>query len=278
MFNTNDSYDTATHQKGLLASELPLGCGVSIMDVGFVAVRLSGWVIVTALDRTTGSATGRSGYFYVWCSFNFLIKWLTTVLCQRKQRVEIGRVKWEFTIVNAAVPQGTIFGPFGFIHHINDRQTVQRVHTWNTLTTVLYSTHTTHCTRHMTHSPVSTARSEQQQAKQWTAKNQMGLNDDKTKELRIYVKWYPAQRQTHRASLPGVTRTDDVKRQPRVYEITADAPQLYFIILLSRSRIPPHSQDLHNTSSISSGVCLRGVAHEPHQTSDETAHTPPPEN
>ena len=55
---------------------------------------------------------------------NVVIKWLTSFLCQRKQRAKIGSVKSEYTTVNAGVPQGTIFGPFGFLHHINYLQTV----------------------------------------------------------------------------------------------------------------------------------------------------------
>ena len=38
----------------------------------------------------------------------FITKWLTSFLCQRKQRVKIGSVKSEYTAVNAGVPQGTI--------------------------------------------------------------------------------------------------------------------------------------------------------------------------
>ena len=54
----------------------------------------------------------------------FITKWLTSFLCQRKQGVKIGSVKSEYTRVNAGVPQSTIFGPIGFLHHINDLQTV----------------------------------------------------------------------------------------------------------------------------------------------------------
>ena len=56
---------------------------------------------------------------------NVITKWLTYFLCQRKQRVKIGSVKSKFTTINAGVPQGTIFGQIGFVHHINDLRTTR---------------------------------------------------------------------------------------------------------------------------------------------------------
>ena len=41
-------------------------------------------------------------------------------LCQCKQRVKIGSVKYKFTTINAGLPQGIIFGPIGFVHYITD--------------------------------------------------------------------------------------------------------------------------------------------------------------
>ena len=55
----------------------------------------------------------------------FFIKWMTSFLCHRKQCKKIGRVKSEYTTVNAGVPQGTTFGPIGFLHHIKDLQTIR---------------------------------------------------------------------------------------------------------------------------------------------------------
>ena len=110
---------------------------------------------------------------------NVVIKWLTSFLCQRKQRVKIGSVKSEYITVNADVPQGTIFGPIGFLHHINDLQTVCEH--------IKYVDDCTIC-----NIPSSGIDSSLQVAAdevgQWTASKKMALNYDKSKELRICFK------------------------------------------------------------------------------------------
>ena len=53
-----------------------------------------------------------------------LVKWFTSFLCEKKQRTEIGDDISEWCTINAGVPQGTLFGPVGFISHINDLHAV----------------------------------------------------------------------------------------------------------------------------------------------------------
>ena len=168
---------------------------------------------------------------------NFFIKWLTSFLCQRKQRVKIGSVKSEYTIVNAGVTQGTIFGPFGFLHHINDLQTVCE-----------HIKYVDDCTIWEAFSSYGIDSSLQVAADEvgpWTASNKMALNYDKTKELRICFKkatpdialltidCRPIQ-QVNRTRLLGVTLS-------HIDEITTKTlKRLYFIILLKRAGIDPH--------------------------------------
>ena len=108
---------------------------------------------------------------------NFFLKWLTSFLCQRKQPVQIGSVNSEYTTVNASVLQGKIFGPIGFLHHINDLQTVC-VH-------VKYVDDCTIWEATSSSGIDSSLQVAADEVEQWTASNKMALTYDKTKELRI---------------------------------------------------------------------------------------------
>ena len=104
---------------------------------------------------------------------NFITKWRTSFLCQRKQRVKIGSVKSKFTTINAGVPQGTIFGPIAFVHHINDLRT-----TCDHVKYVDDCTIWESCAPSCVNSSLQTAADE---VAQWTTTNNMALNYDKTK-------------------------------------------------------------------------------------------------
>ena len=104
---------------------------------------------------------------------NFITKWLASFLCQRKQQLKIGSVNSKSTIINAGVPQGTIFGPIGFVHHINDlRTTCDHVKYVDDCT--IWESSVPSCV----HSSLQTAADE---VAQWTTTNNMALNYDKTK-------------------------------------------------------------------------------------------------
>ena len=146
--------------------------------------------------------------------------------------------------VNAGVPQGTILAPIGFLHHINDLQTVCE-----------HIKYVDDCTIWEASSSSGIDSSLQLTADevgQWTASNKMALNYDKTKELRICFKkstpdialltidGRPIQ-QVNSTRLLGVTLSEDLKWQSHIDEITTKASQrLYFIILLKRADIDPH--------------------------------------
>ena len=101
-------------------------------------------------------------------------------LCQRKQRVKIGSVKSKFTTINAGVSQGTIFGPIGSVHYINDLRT-----TCNHVKYVDDCTIWESCAPSCVNSSLQTPAYE---VAQWTTTNNMALNYDKTKEMRICFK------------------------------------------------------------------------------------------
>ena len=179
----------------------------------------------------------------------FITKWLISFLCQRKQRVKIGSVKIgsvksEYTNVNAGVPQGTIFGPIGFLHHVNDLQTVCEH--------IKYVDDRTIWEASSSSGMDSSLQVAADEVGQWTASNKMTLNYDKTKELRICFKkstpdialltidGRPIQH-INSTRLLGVTLSEDLKWQSHIDEITTKASQrLYFIILLKRAGIDPH--------------------------------------
>ena len=52
-----------------------------------------------------------------------VVKWFTSFLCDRKQRTKIGDDISEWCTINAGALQGTLFGPVGFIVHLNDLRT-----------------------------------------------------------------------------------------------------------------------------------------------------------
>ena len=175
---------------------------------------------------------------------NWITKWLTSFLCQRKQRVKIGSVKAKFTTINAGMPQGKIFGPIGFVHHINDLRTncdhVKYVHDCT-----IWESGAHLCVN----SSLQTAADE---VAQWTTTNNMALNYDKTKQIRICFKKETPDippttinhiqiEQDHSTRLLGVTISQDLAWQLHIGNISTKLSRLYFIILLKRAGIEPHN-------------------------------------
>ena len=175
---------------------------------------------------------------------NFIIKWLTSFLRQHKQRVKIGNVKSDFTIINAGVPQGTTFGPIGLMHHINDLQTP-----CGHVKYVDDCTISDKCSLYGHNRSLQTASTE---VAQWTANNKVALNYDKMNELSICFKRSSLDippltindrpiKQVKSTRLLGVTLTAGLKWQSHIDEITVKASQrLYFIILLNRAGVDSH--------------------------------------
>ena len=175
---------------------------------------------------------------------NFITKWLTSFLCQRKQRVKIGSVKSKFTTINTGVPQGTIFGPIGFVHHINDLRT-----TCDHVKYVDNCTNWESCAPSCVNSSLQIAPDE---VAQWITTNNMALNYDKTIEMRICFKKETPDippitindiqiEQVHSTRLLGVTISQDLTWQLHIDDITTKVSrQLYFVIQLKRSGIEPH--------------------------------------
>ena len=169
---------------------------------------------------------------------NLINEWLTSFLWQRKQRVKIGSVKSKFTTINPGVPQGTIFGPIGFVHHLNDMRT-----------TCDHVRYVDDCRIWESYAPSFVEISLQTAADevvQWTTTNNMALNNDKIKEMRICFKKETPHippitinniqiEKVRSTRLLGVTISQDLTWQLHIDDITTRASQrLCFIILLKR--------------------------------------------
>jgi hypothetical protein len=108
---------------------------------------------------------------------NFMIKWVTSFLNQRKQRVKISNVTSSWSTINAGVPQGTLLGPTTFLLQINDLQTEA-----NTCKYVDDTTIWEVCDVDGSNSCLQRAA---EQAEVWSTKNGMQLNCAKTTEMLI---------------------------------------------------------------------------------------------
>ena len=109
---------------------------------------------------------------------DFLIRWVTNFLCDRRQRVKIGSTTSSWSHLKAGVPQGTLLGPTSFLLHINDLKIICPA-----IKYVDDSSIWEVCNRSGNNSRIQTAGN---QASTWTDQNNMQLNTDKTKEMRVY--------------------------------------------------------------------------------------------
>jgi len=170
---------------------------------------------------------------------DFLVNWFTAFLCGRQQCTKIGEAVSDWCSINAGVPQGTLFGPVGFVVHINDLK--------SELDVVKYvddSTIWEVCDRNCHDSRLQLATD---QAIEWSDKNLMRVNCEKTKELavdfgrssstipRISIHGNEIKR-VESTKLLGVTITSDLSWSENVDDIHSRASQrLYFLTLLKRA-------------------------------------------
>ena len=176
---------------------------------------------------------------------DFLVSWFTSFLCGRRQCTKIGDLLSEWCTINAGVPQGTLFGPVGFVVHINDLKSILDIAKYVDDSSVweVYS-------KKAQDSQLQQATDE---AIQWSDYNLMRANCDKTKELLvdysrkptdipcIKVKGKDIERVTS-TKLLGVTITSDLTWGAHVDSTHSRASQrLYFLTLLKRAGMPPHS-------------------------------------
>ena len=173
---------------------------------------------------------------------DYLVRWITSFLCQRQQRVKIGgdcHSEWSF--INAGVPQGTILGPVCFLLHINDLRTICDCSKYVDDSSIWEA-----CLKDCSDSKLQTAAN---QAAQWSESNNMQLNCDKTKELVVNFtrskKIVPpidingsSIERVHCAKLLGVLFSNDLTWEEHTQYICGkSAKRLYFLRLLKRAGV-----------------------------------------
>ena len=163
-----------------------------------------------------------------------VVKWFTSFLCDRKQRTKIGDDI-------SRVPRGTLFGPVGFIVHINDLRTRLPLYKY-----VDDSTAWEVCSPSAVDSQIQQAATE---AVEWSDDNLMCVNCDKTKELLVFFRRTPpdipsitikgkAIERVTSTKLLGVVISDDLAWGPHITMIHSKASQrLYFLRLLKRAGV-----------------------------------------
>lgn len=176
---------------------------------------------------------------------DFLTRWVTSFLCGRRQCTKLGDIVSEWSTINAGVPQGTLFGPVGFVVHINDLRTDVNISKY-----VDDSSLWEVCDKMAGDSQLQRAAD---QALQWSDNNLMLVNADKTKELLVDFSRKPSSvpnitiqgkdiKRVHSTKLLGITITSDLTWGEHVDEVYSKAAQrLYFLTLLRRAGLSPHS-------------------------------------
>ena len=173
----------------------------------------------------------------------FITDWMHSFLLHRKQCVKLGKVTSTWVTLNGGMPQGTWFGPYVFLIHINDLKTAQTTFKFVDDVTVVEFLN-------------STQSSEMQSAVEvianWSALNHMQINTAKTKAM--YIK--PASRlsqlmptlsanncpieEVTSFKLLGVILSDDLRWKPHVdHTIAKASKRLHFLKLLKRSGMSP---------------------------------------
>jgi hypothetical protein len=179
---------------------------------------------------------------------DFLYSWIYSFLDGRKQRVKINNHVSSWLPINGGVPQGTLLGPVTFLLHINNLNTVCNAVKYVDDTTIWES-----CSIDLSNSKIQEASN---QVSSWCLSNNMKINVDKTKEMRIYLGRKKIDLQpllmdecelevVDHSKLLGVILNNKLTWGDHIDYICGKvSKRLYFLRLLKRSNIP--SNDIMN--------------------------------
>ena len=172
----------------------------------------------------------------------FLLKWISSFLSSRFQRVKVGNSMSDWGTLNGGVPQGTKLGPVLFLCMINDLQL--------DIPTIKYvdDTSATKCSNDRSDNSMQQAADS---AAAWSEANNMQLNAKKTKELvvdfsqanselpPVVIQGEVIERVPH-GKLLGLHISSDLKWHYHVTQIVKTASKkLYLIAQLKRAKVPP---------------------------------------
>jgi hypothetical protein len=206
---------------------------------------------------------------------SILIKWITSFLCMRRQRVKVGKVRSAWSHVTAGVPQGTLLGPTAFLLHINCLRTkchsvkyVDDATIWNK------------CGRNSENCELQEAAD---QAQEWADSNQMQINTDKTKTMEVYF----GKKQTNLEAISmnscnidkvstfkalGVILNNKLTWHDHVeYMVKKTSKRLYLLVLLKRSGLSNEDIAQVYTSTIRSVLEYAAELWHPGLTKEQSA-------
>ena len=174
---------------------------------------------------------------------NFVINWLISFLCGRKQRVKLARdCVSEWGAVPSGVPQGTKLGPWLFILMINDLKLTDVAH-WKYIDDTTVS-------EIIPRNGISQIQSRANELERWNTQNKFQLNVKKCNELlfqfhRNRIPFDKINLSTgcpnlvRQAKILGVTVRDDLRWSTHIFNIIKKAnKRVFFIVQLKRARIP----------------------------------------
>ena len=168
-----------------------------------------------------------------------ILRWLSSFLLDRKQRVKIGRVLSEWARPNGGMPQGTWLGPYVFLALINDLSSLAELHKFVDDCT-LSETITT---------PDDTIMQQEiDSLNNWSTSNCMNINTKKTKEMllgpirnKVLVPLLlnnSSIERVHSYKLLGLNINDKMKWNEHVSAICRKAAtRLHFLKLLKRAQV-----------------------------------------
>ncbi len=172
---------------------------------------------------------------------DFVTRWITSFLCERRQRVKLGNIKSDWAQTNAGVPQGTLLGPTCFLLHINDLRPL--------CSTVKYVDDSTEWEACSTSGNNSQLQLSADQTAEWSRRNHMQLNCDKTKEILVHVGKKPCNippltvdgveiERVTQTKLLGVIFSNSLDWDAHVdYMCSKASRRLYFLTLLRRAGV-----------------------------------------
>ena len=174
---------------------------------------------------------------------NFVINWLISFLCDRKQRVKLARdCVSEWGAAPCGVPQGTKLGPWLFILMINYLKLTDITH-WKYIDDTTVS-------EIIPRNGISQIQSGANELERWNTQNKFQLNVQKCKELlfqfhRNRIPFDKINLSTgcpnlvRQAKIPGVTVRDDLRWSTHIFNIIKKAnKRVFFIVQLKRAKIP----------------------------------------
>ena len=181
-----------------------------------------------------------------------LVRWVSSFLTNRRQRVKIGDILSSWVTINGGVPQGTKLAALLFLVMVNDLNTIRPMVKYVDDATVSEEGQFPRPDKDGTTKETPTHLQEDaDMCAEWSATNNMSLNTNKTLEMvitftknqpdipPIMINDIPIKR-TDTTKLLGVHISSDLTWSTHISKIYSNAAKrLYSLIMLRRAGVPP---------------------------------------